>query len=233
MSRLSLLPLVLICGVSPATAQVMPVQAPTPPPISMPSPAQSPAQAPTVDDVMTLGRPPASPMSVSNPPVLQRPATSMTASPASALPLQQGQQTALPGALSGSAKVFDGNTLVLGGKVLVLDGADAPELDQICGDATGAPWRCGEKSFNRLSNLVGERSVTCLPIAALEGGYSATCRIGKDDLGSIMVREGLAVAFVGIPNYLGEEASARSTNRGVWAGRFDLPWVYRSIPSSR
>lgn len=229
MLRSSLVIALLAVGSTQALAQQSPapVQAPTPPRISMPEPAPAPAQVPTADDVMTLGRPPSSPTSVSQTPVVQRPqeapqpiGTSSASSPS---------PSALPGPSSGLATVFDGNTLVVGGMVFVLNGADAPEPGQVCLDLAGAPWRCGEKAKKRLAEVVGSSSVRCIPLVSVDGGYAATCWSGRDDIASIMVREGLAVVPEGVASSYGsEEGAARAARRGVWSGSFEKPWVLRA-----
>ena len=131
--------------------------------------------------------------------------------------------------LAGKAKVIDGNTLVLSGEIVVLNGADAPESDQVCSDQKGFGWHCGERARDRLINLVSDHPVTCKGVSGAQGGIAATCRVGQTDLGRQLVLEGLAVVPRSVaPVYLAEEASARSARRGMWAGRFTSPWEVRA-----
>ena len=230
MLRPSILALAMLTSLPAFGQSVAPVQAPPPPSISLPSPAQLSTPAPTLDDVMTLGRPPAVPTSTA-PPVVQRPPTGGSPSaPPSTTPGTVPAQVPvpLPDTLSGSARVHDGNTVVMSGMVIMLDGVDAPELGQVCLDLSGAPWRCGEKSRARLAELAHGGSVRCTPVSAISGGYTGVCRIGRDDLAAIMVREGLAIVPEGSGQYLTEQAAARSSQRGVWSGSFEKPWVLRA-----
>ncbi len=64
-------------------------------------------------------------------------------------------------AQAASAIVRDGDTIQLGDTVYRLDGIDAPELDQICIDDQADPWSCGIDARDRLSKLIGGRSVHC------------------------------------------------------------------------
>ncbi len=181
-----------------------------------------PGQARSIpaDDLMTQGRARTDSSGASR-------ATGPTIVPTG--PAQVEQREPRGRRFAGPAKVVDGNTLIVSGEVLVLNGADAPELGQVCSDLKGFGWSCGDRSRDRLINLVSTHSVTCSGVGAAQGGVAATCRVGKTDLGRQLVLEGLAVVPRSVaPAYLAEEASARSAQRGVWAGRFKTPWEARS-----
>jgi endonuclease YncB( thermonuclease family) len=46
-------------------------------------------------------------------------------------------------AISGMARIVDGDTLAIGDIKIRLEGIDAPETDQVCLDANAAKWTCG------------------------------------------------------------------------------------------
>src|SRR5271166_6962804 len=64
-------------------------------------------------------------------------------------------------ARAATAAVRDGNTIQLGDVTYRLDGADAPELDQVCIDDHADPWSCGIDAREQLSKLIGGRAVHC------------------------------------------------------------------------
>ena len=47
--------------------------------------------------------------------------------------------------LSGVPRVVDGDTLAIGATKVRLEGVDAPETDQVCLNANGVRWTCGER----------------------------------------------------------------------------------------
>ncbi|AOG02939.1 hypothetical protein BSY19_5251 (plasmid) [Bosea sp. RAC05] len=181
-----------------------------------------PGQARSIpaDDLMTQGRARTDSSNTSR-------ATGPTIVPTA--PAQSERREPRGRRFAGPAKVIDGNTLIVAGEVLVLNGADAPELGQVCSDLKGFGWNCGDRSRDRLINLVSTHPVTCSGVGAAQGGTAATCRVGQTDLGRQLVLEGLAVVPRTVaPVYLAEEASARSAQRGVWAGKFKSPWEARA-----
>ena len=56
----------------------------------------------------------------------------------------------------------------------------------------------------------------------------ALCQANGEDLGARLVRDGLALAYRRYSGlYLTPEADARAAGRGLWAGRFTPPEVWR------
>jgi endonuclease YncB( thermonuclease family) len=107
-----------------------------------------------------------------------------------------------------------------------LTGLDAPELDQTCTDGAGASWPCGRVASRRLAELVANEDIACATEGRDRyGRYLGRCSVNGDDLGSVLVREGLAVADR--PSYLREDAEARGSRLGIWGGPFDTPRVWR------
>ncbi len=131
-------------------------------------------------------------------------------------------------AITGSAKVVDGDSLEIGSHRLRLFGIDAPEGRQDC-RRNGQAWRCGEDAAAKLRSLVQGATLRCTPRDTDEYGRSVSvCRNGNTDVNAEMVRAGLALAYRRYSNdYVDEENEARNAKRGLWAGEFTAPWDYR------
>ena len=127
-------------------------------------------------------------------------------------------------------RVVDGDTLELDGTIYRLNGIDAPEHGQRCGD-----WNCGSDATDALVEIVKGREVTCDPIS--EDGYGrviATCYAGGTDLGQELVDKGLAWAFRRYSTeYVDEETQAKSRAIGIWSDDFLPPWDYREAQWNR
>lgn len=132
--------------------------------------------------------------------------------------------------IQGTASVIDGDTIEIHGERIRLDAIDAPESSQLCLDAAGNRYRCGQKSAFALADMIGRSTVTCEPKG--HDRYRRTiavCFSGETNLNAWMVVQGWAVAFrkYGI-DYIGEEDNARLARRGIWAGSFEMPWDWRA-----
>ncbi len=132
--------------------------------------------------------------------------------------------------LIGRASVIDGDTLEIHGQRIRLEGIDALESSQPCTHReTGQNWRCGQRAALWLSDLIGAKPVTCTPAGT--DRYKrvlAHCTVGGEDIGSEMVRNGWAVAYVRYSTrYEPEEAEARKAGAGIWATEFEPPWDWR------
>lgn len=138
---------------------------------------------------------------------------------------------AAPSAIVGPASVVDGDTLTVAGVRIRIWGIDAPEGRQSCQDAGGRRYACGEVSTARMRKLVAAGEVTCVVRDHDQYGRSVSqCRTGAQDLGAVMVSEGLAVEYRQFDGgtYAPAEAQARQAKRGLWAGTFEPPSVWRS-----
>jgi hypothetical protein len=63
--------------------------------------------------------------------------------------------------LVGVASVIDGDTIVLHGERIRLNGIDPPESQQLCEDASGASYRCGRKAPLALADCIHQKSIRC------------------------------------------------------------------------
>ncbi len=129
--------------------------------------------------------------------------------------------------LEGRAEAVDGDTLDIAGTHIRLAGIDAPELRQTC-EREGRPWRCGEAARTALAEALAGGPVSCR--AEKRDKYRRPlgfCTVGGTDLAALMVRKGLAVAYLS-KAYQNEEAEARAAGRGLWAGTFQRPADYRA-----
>jgi endonuclease YncB( thermonuclease family) len=128
---------------------------------------------------------------------------------------------------SGTFLAVDGDTLVVEGERLRLEGIDAPELGQTCDRSVGGSYACGTDARQTLADLIKGRDWECLGTG--RDRYErllVTCRRGLDDLGSLLVRSGSAVAD---GRYLAEEAMARRDGKGIWGGAFERPSDWRRM----
>ena len=130
----------------------------------------------------------------------------------------------------GTASVIDGDTLEIHGEWIRLDAIDAPESSQLCFDAAGKLFRCGQKSAFALADMIGRSVVTCEPKGRERyKRLIGVCFKGETNLNGWMVAQGRAVAYrkYGI-DHIPQEDDAHLARRGIWAGSFEMPWDWRA-----
>ena len=129
--------------------------------------------------------------------------------------------------------ITDGDTLKRKGVRYRLEGIDAPEINQIC-TLNNKDWECGLAAALYLEQLHGTDGFECEELG--QDRYKrilARCYIFKDDnrmdIGSIMVKEGYALAYRRYSkDYIDEEELAKENKRGLWRSKFIKPWEWRS-----
>ena len=134
-----------------------------------------------------------------------------------------------PATLS-DVRAVDGDTLHAGAERIRLVGIDAPEKAQTCRDARGQAYACGAAATERLAALVAIGQVSCASQGHDRYGRTlAVCATAEvDDVGRVLVREGLAVSYMDRESrYLADEAAAREQGRGLWRGAFERPADWR------
>lgn len=130
-------------------------------------------------------------------------------------------------------EVIDGDSLRIAGRVVRLQGYDAPEYRQDCADAQGRAWACGRAARERLAALAGAGGLACADIGRDRYGRTiARCRTHEGDIGAAMVREGLGRMLRNARDgrYAAEEAEARRAGRGMWRGAHRHPADWRDGP---
>src|ERR1700694_1056741 len=132
--------------------------------------------------------------------------------------------------LSGQASIIDGDTLEIHGTRVRLWGVDAPESTQLCRGSDSLQYRCGAKAANDLDAFIASRPVNCAPISLDRYGRTvAACSVAGADLGEWLVRSGLALDWPQYSKrkYDAAQRDAEHAGRGMWAGSYVKPWLYR------
>ncbi len=134
-----------------------------------------------------------------------------------------------PSELRGRATAVAGDTLRLDGRLVVLDGIEAPVPGQICRRG-GGTWRCGSAAKDALADAVRSRRITCEILGEADGGMTrARCRVGDTDLAEKLVRTGKVFAESGfMSRYADAESEAQDKKTGLWDGEADRPQDYRT-----
>lgn len=120
--------------------------------------------------------------------------------------------------LTGSPEVIDGETLILSGHRLRLEGIKAPPPGTRC-QVRGNEHNCDRISTTALMDLTAGATIICRrrQAVAKDGSRYARCRAGGYDLSEGMVYTGWAEADDAQMNrYVTFEADARSALRGMW-----------------
>jgi len=127
---------------------------------------------------------------------------------------------------------LDGDSFRMGKREFRLEGIDAPEYQQTCGDKDGKPWNCGKASRASLDALLRHPGLECL--SRTQDGYGrtlATCQTAQNaDIGGAQVAAGMALSdkFNGVRSYGDEEDSAKTSALGIWQGEFTEPKEWRA-----
>lgn len=137
--------------------------------------------------------------------------------------------TASAQGFGGTVRVVDGDTLDVGAVRVRLHGIDAPELGQRCTNADGVRWDCGTWAADELRRRIAGRSARCETVDTDRYGRTvATCTVAGQDVGRMLVAEGLALAFRKYSMaYDLDEKRAVIAGRGLHAHRFDRPADHR------
>lgn len=126
--------------------------------------------------------------------------------------------------ITGHADIIDGDSLRIAGQEIRLQGIDAFEYRQTCGE-----FRCGVDATLELKRLTHGQTVTCADRG--RDRYQrvlAYCRTDAGDLGEALITAGLAVRYYDSVNRYGRsERDARHEERGAWAHDFVHPSEYR------
>lgn len=134
----------------------------------------------------------------------------------------------LAATVEGRARAVDGDTLEVAGQKVRLFGVDAPELDQTC-DRSGRSWACGKAAREELAGIVGRMRLSCeVQDVDKYGRAVAVCIAGEADIGALMVRRGMALAYRRYSGrYVNAEKAARAEGLGLWSAEWVTPEDYR------
>ncbi len=141
--------------------------------------------------------------------------------------------------VSGYAKVTDGDTLKIDTFKIRLHGIDAPEKNQQCQKpylkisilTFYEDYPCGLASAEALKKKINNKKIVC---KILDLDYFkrliGECYKKKTNLNEWLVLNGYAVAFRKYSKkYVSEEITAKQKKKGIWQGKFVMPWDYRKL----
>ena len=139
--------------------------------------------------------------------------------------------------ISGNAQIIDGDTIKINSKKIRLFGIDAPEFNQMCRKpylpiiffTFTKDYPCGKISTEKLKKKINNKVITCkiLDIDRYKR-YIGECYKRNLNLNSWLVSNGHAVAYRKYSKkYISNEINAKNEKKGVWQGKFEMPWDYR------
>ena len=134
--------------------------------------------------------------------------------------------------VTGVASVVDGDTLMIRGVKVRLAGVDAVEASQVCLRA-GVRYGCGRAAALALSDLLGQRPVTCVRRDTDRyGRLVGDCVVGSLSVNRWAVQRGWALPYLafGGAAFVKDAAAARAAGVGIHAGAYQEPWAYRRDP---
>lgn len=132
--------------------------------------------------------------------------------------------------IKGIVRVIDGDTLDVGGVRVRLHGIDAPEIGQLCTTSAGQSWDCGTWVSREVRARYQGTKASCDQVDRDQyGRVVAVCRVSGKDLGGVLVRKGMAVAFRKYSTaYVPDERRAKKARLGLHAGTFQTPAAHRA-----
>ena len=137
--------------------------------------------------------------------------------------------------INGYSNVVQGDTLTVAGRVVKLFGVASPEISQTCADGSGRGYRCGQQSIAWLSSWLSNHQVKCHIIAEDKSGLlTGVCMLGQYDIGAAIVNAGWAVADTRqTAIYSAYQNQAALNKRGLWQGKFYMPWDWQKIKNRK
>jgi endonuclease YncB( thermonuclease family) len=131
--------------------------------------------------------------------------------------------------VTGTAKVRDGDTVLIGNGRVRLAGVDAPSVDQLCLNTNGERWTCGVAARDELIKHADNKTWTChVQRTDRRGRQVAHCEVEGEDIQKWMVANGWALSYVRFSHdYDADEKTAREAKAGMWQGAFIAPWDWR------
>ena len=139
--------------------------------------------------------------------------------------------------ITGHAEVTDGDTIKINTFKIILNVIDAPEKKQKCKRPYleifififYEDYSCGQKSTEALIKKINNQKITC-KISNVDyfKRLIGECYKRKINLNAWLVSNGHAVAFRKYSKkYVPDEILAKQEKKGIWQGKFEMPWDYR------
>lgn len=133
---------------------------------------------------------------------------------------------------AGRAVVVDARSVEVAGKTIRLNGIDAPDRGQICGEwnhSRMVDYPCGEVARAFLASLVADRESYCVGQGRDEAGVTlGFCFVDGRDIAREMVLAGWALSDTARSSrYASDQETAKTARHGLWAGAFEDPTVWR------
>ena len=138
-------------------------------------------------------------------------------------------------AINGVSRVVNGDTITLNGRIVNLFGVAAPDISQTCADGRGRGYRCGQQSIHWLSGWLSDNNIRCHILGEdKQGVLTGVCMLGQYDIGAAIVNAGWAVADTRQTKiYLVYQNQAIQNKRGLWQGKFYMPWDWQKIKARK
>jgi endonuclease YncB( thermonuclease family) len=132
--------------------------------------------------------------------------------------------------VSGTGSAMEGDIVSVNGTMIRLRGIDAPDPGQICRTMRGVEYDCFSAARAQLQQMLELGPVTCLTKEKDRSQHSiGVCRVLGKDLSAAMLVRGWAFAYSSLSTeYGGLEARAQARKAGMWAGRVEAPWLWRT-----
>lgn len=140
---------------------------------------------------------------------------------------------ALADPLIGRAVVIDGDTIEIHRERIRFNGIDAPEGQQLCQNAKGRDYRCGQVAADALANFLSKSRPTRCDFVERDqyDRFVGDCyRADGQSVSSWLVRNGHALDWPRYSNdaYASDQDTAQTNRSGMWAGTFQAPWDWRA-----
>jgi endonuclease YncB( thermonuclease family) len=130
----------------------------------------------------------------------------------------------------GTGSAMEGDIVSVKGTMIRLRGIDAPDPGQTCRTMRGVEYDCFSAARAQLQQMLDLGEVTCVTKEQDRSQHHiGICRVLGKDLSAAMLVRGWAFAYSSLSTeYNGLEARAQARKAGMWAGRVEAPWLWRT-----
>ncbi|MEM9968957.1 MAG: thermonuclease family protein [Pseudomonadota bacterium] len=133
--------------------------------------------------------------------------------------------------VTGQLRIIDGDTIEVANKRIRLFGIDAPEHGQPCVTLSGQTWSCGEWVTEQVRTRFDGQLARCITQDTDRyGRIVAICEVAGEDMGDVLVSDGLAYAYrLYSMRYDLQEKAALIADRGIHSFVMQSPARYRVL----